>query len=521
MLQALRQNPRKQSTFGSQAIPAPTGGLNGVDALSAMPPTDAVTLDNFFPQAGYCQLRNGYASHATKCGGSTTSVETLMTYFALNGSQKLFAVANKIIYDVTAAGSASSSHSGSITSSRWQWMMFENSSATNYLLAWNGQDSPLKYDGSVWSTNKLAGSIPSSAKSVISGFQFNKRVFMCQKNSLNLWYLASQAISGTATNLPLGGVFTKGGGLIGGGSFSFDAGASVDDYLVAITNTGEAAVYAGTDPATDFVLKGVFDIGIPLGNRPIMKVGGDIIVITTKGAVPMSAMLTNDRAKASQVAVTAKIQTLFNQDAMNYQSNFGWQAFNYPKGSFVLLNVPQVQEVTAYQYVQNLITGMWCRFTNMNANCWGLLNDNLYFGSNNGTVYQADTGSQDNGGQISWDVKTAFNYCGSTRNKYFKSLQPLLLTSGIASFLGGINVDYDDVAPTGTINATAGAGAIWGSSNWDGANWAGVGILVRNWLGVGRVGTVVAARFTGAASNITVQLNGFNLAYEDMRGSFL
>lgn len=519
MLQALRANPARQANFGSFPLLAPVGGLNGVDALSAMPPTDAVTLENLFPQASYCQLRNGFAEHVTGCGGSATSVETLMTYFALDGSEKLFAVANNVIYDATATGSATSSYSASITSSKWQWINFSNTGGT-FLLAYNGQDAPLKYNGSAWSTNLLTGSIPSSARSVISAFQFNERVFLCQKNSLNLWYLASQAISGTATKLPLGGVFNKGGGLVGGGSFSFDAGASVDDYLVAITNNGEAAVYAGTNPATDFVLKGVFDIGVPIGNRPIVKVGGDLIIVTTKGAVPMSAMMSNDRAKAEQVAVTAKIQTLFNTATQNYGSNFGWQALNYPAGAYMLVNVPQVQNTTAYQYVQNVITGSWCTFTNMNANCWGLLNDGLYFGGNDGTVYHADYGLQDNGSQITWDVKTAFNYCGSNRNKYFKALQPFLVTSGTASFLGGVNVDYDDVPPTGTINATAGSVGVWGVTNWDASNWGGVGILVRPWLTVGRFGTVVAGRFLGGASNITVQLNGFNVVYETMKGTF-
>lgn len=520
MLQALRPNPAKRAVSQSVALPAPTGGLNGVNALSDMPPTDAVTLDNFFPNASYCVLRKGHAQHVTKVGSSSTSVETLMTYFALSGSEKLFAVGNNVIYNATTAGSAVSSYSTSITSSRYQWLNFTNTGGT-YLLAWNGQDKPLKYDGSTWTTNLIAGSIPSSARSVISGFQFNKRIFMCQKNSLDLWYLASVAINGTATKLPLGGVFNKGGGLIGGGSFSFDAGASVDDYLVAVTNNGEAAVYAGTDPGSDFVLKGVFDIGIPVGNRPIVKVGGDLIIITSKGAVPMSAMLSNDRAKAEQVAITAKIQTLFNAATRSYSSNFGWEALNYPMGSYLLVNVPTVTDTSAYQYVQNLITGMWCRFTGMNAVCWGLLNDEIYFGGNNGKVYKADTGTQDNGGDIMWDVKTAFNYCGSNKTKYFKAIQPLLITSGVASFLGGVNVDYDDVPPTGTISATSGGSvALWGVGKWGVNVWGGVGILVRQWLTVGRFGTVVAGRFKGAASNITVQLNGFNIGYEPVSGTF-
>lgn len=517
MLQALRANPSRQSVAALRQIPAPVGGLNAKDALSAMPPTDAVVLDNFFPEATYCELRRGYASHATGCGAA---VQTLMTYFSLDGDEELFAVADNTIWDVTTAGSAVSSYTGSIVSSKWQWLNFTNTAGT-FLLAFNGQNTPLIYAGSAWSTNSITGSITSSAN-LISGFQYNERIFLCEKNTLNLWYLASQAISGAATKLPLGGVFNKGGSLIGGGTFSFDTGIGVDDYLVVVTTNGEAAMYSGTNPASDFSLKGVFNIGVPVGNRPLVRVGGDLIVITTSGAVPMSAMIANNRAQAEQVSITAKIQELFNRAVRSYSGNFGWEAINYPKGRFIAVNIPEVEGVRQRQYVQNLITGAWCRFTGLNGNCWGLLDDDLYFGGNDGTVYHADYTRQDNGSQIEWDMKTAFNHCGSPgQNKFFKALRPFLLTSGTASFLGGVNVDYDDVAPTGQITATPGGSGVWSnaSSLWSVANWAGTGILVRDWMTVGRIGTVVAARFKGAASNISVQCNGFDLMYEKTQGS--
>lgn len=515
MLDALRPNRGRQAVGSVRQIPTPIGGLNAKDALSAMPPTDAVILDNFFPDATYCELRRGHASHATGCGAA---VQSLMTYFALNGAEKLFAGANGKIWNVTTAGSAVSSYSTSITSNKWQWLNFTNTGGT-YLLAFNGSDTPLKYDGSVWSTNSITGSISSSAN-ILSGFQYNERVFLCEKNTLNLWYLASQAISSTATKLPLGGVFNKGGGLIGGGTFSFDTGLGIDNYLVVVTNNGEAAMYSGANPATDFVLKGVFDIGVPVGNRPLVRVGGDLIVITTSGAVPMSAMIQNDRAKAATVAITDKIQTLFNRLARTVGANFGWEGIVYPKGGYLLVNVPEVDGVRQRQFVQNVITGSWCRFTGLNGNCWGLLNDDLYFGGNDGKVYHADYTRQDNGGQIPWDLKTAFNACGSPgQNKFFKALRPFLLTSGQAAFLGGVNVDYDDVAPTGQIVATPSTAGAWGTARWSISKWGGSGILVRDWLTVGRIGTTAAARFKGAASNISVQLNGFDIMYEKSQGA--
>mgnify|MGYP003649147850 CR=1 FL=1 len=516
MLQPVRPNRGRQAVSGIHNIPAPVGGLNARDALDSMDPSDALVMDNFFPEGNYTALRRGYASHGTGLGSGV--VQTLMTYNALNGSEKMFGCANNVIYDATTAGAASSAYSTSITSNKWQWTNFTNTAGT-YLLTVNGADTPLKYDGTTWSTNSLTGSISSSA-SIINLFQFKERLFFIQKNTLDLWYLASQAISGVLTKLPLGGVFENGGQIVAGGAFSFDAGTSIDNYLVVVTDNGEAAIYTGITPGSDFVLRGVYNVGVPVGNRCIVKIGGDLIIITTKGAVPLSQMINNDRSQADKVAITAKIQNLFNEATQNYSSNFGWMAISYPKSRWAVFNIPKVEGQVQTQFVQNVITGAWCRFTNMNANCWGMLNDNLYFGGNAGVVYKADTGRQDNGAQISWDLKTAFNACGSRgQNKFFKALRPLLLTSGTASFLAGINVDFDDTAPTGTVSATATTAALWGTGLWGTGLWGGLGLLVRKWLTVGRIGTTAAARFKGAADGISVQCNGFDVLYERSKGT--
>lgn len=515
MLQALRSNASRQSVAALKQIPAPVGGLNARDAPTAMPATDALIMDNFFPEGTYCALRRGHAVHAT---GLNDAVETLMTYFATDGDEQLYAVNGGKIWEVTDPGAATIIVSASFASDRWQWLNFTNTAGT-FLLIFNGVDTPYTYDGTFWGPTGITGTIPSS-NAIVSAFAYNERIFLCEKDTLNLWYLASQAVTGDAAMLPLGGVFNKGGSLIAGASFSFDSGASVDDYFVVITSNGEAVIYSGTNPASDLVSIGVFDIGIPVGNRPLVKVGGDVIVITTAGAVPMSAMVKNDKAQAERVAVTSKIQELFNRAVRNYSDNFGWEAINYPTSRYLLVNIPEIEGVRQRQYVQNVITGAWCRFTGMNAACWALLNDGLYFGGNDGKVYRADYTQEDNGFQIAWDVKTAFSHCGSPGvNKFFKALRPFLITSGASSFLGGVNVDYDNLAPTGQITASPGSSGVWGVGRWGVSKWAGAGILVRDWLTIGRIGTVVAARFKGAASNITVQLNGFDIMYEKTQGT--
>lgn len=514
MFQAIKPNLRRQAVSGVRTLPSPIGGLNARDAQADMPNTDALILDNIFPDSTFCALRRGYETHATSM---VSAVQTLMTYHALNGSEKLFAAANGKIYNATVSGGAPSAYSTSITVNKWQYINFSNTGGL-YILAVNGTDQPLKYDGSSWSTNSITGSVTQT--SLINIFQHKKRVWLIQKNSLNLWYLASVAITGAATKFPLEGVFNKGGQIVAGGTFSFDAGAGIDDYFVAVTDNGEAAIYTGTNPATDFALVGVFEVGEPLGNRCLMKVGGDMCIMTTQGAVPLSKLINTDRAKATLIAITSKIDGLFNGAARSYKANFGWQGFVYPKGAWALFNVPEIEGTRQKQFIQNLITGAWCRFTNMNANCWALLNDEIYFGGNDGKVYKADTGKQDNGSQINYEMKTAFDDCGVPgQGKFFSALRPFFLLSGAATILAGINVDFDNAAPMGSQTAPTGASGQWGSGKWGSALWGGSSILLRQWLTVGRQGTYVAAHIKGAANGVSVQINGFDILYQKSLGN--
>src|SRR5688572_13750123 len=82
------------------AVPAPVGGWNARDGLDGMKPTDAIVLDNWYPDETVCRVRKGFDGHVTGFGNK---VETLMSWRGLSSS-KLFAAAGTAIYDATSAG---------------------------------------------------------------------------------------------------------------------------------------------------------------------------------------------------------------------------------------------------------------------------------------------------------------------------------------------------------------------------------------------------------------------------------
>lgn len=508
MFAAAVADPRyrgRRKVSGTYNLPAPTGGLNVRDSFTDMEEKDAVEMTNVFPEANYVAVRKGYASWTT---GLTDPVHSLMTWNGLNGVDKLFAGAGTSIWTGD-GGTASASVTG-LTNVDFQWTCLKNSGGM-YLLVVNGADSMRAYNGSVWSTPVITVATSSTFVNVC---QFKERLWFATKDSLDLYYLPAQAIAGAAVLFPMGSVFRRGGYVIGLGSFSNDAGEGPDDYFTIVTNNGEVAVYQGTDPdsANTWSLVGRFDVGMPIGRRCTVRLNGDLGVITQDGVVSMQAALRFDRASIQRATITGKIQTLFSQLATDYKSNFGWSPCVYPRARYMIVNVPEIEDMTQTQLVMNTITGSWCKFTGMDAGCWGVANDLLYFGGNDGVIYQADIGYLDNlTDNIPWAIQTAWQMPAGATNKIFTAVRPVLLVGTGVEFAITVNVDFQSVAPTGTLAALApdNSTMVW-PWVWPGV-WGGQTILDQRWQSAGAIGTWASVNITGTVRDGPMQANSFDL----------
>lgn len=500
---AREAEPRKGQVAQSYSLPAPTGGLNARDAYTDMAADDAVGLVNVFPEANYVAVRKGFAPWATDMADP---VQTLMVWNGLTGSDKLFAVAGTSIWDATASGAATEEVTA-LANAKFQWTTMQNSGGL-WLVAVNGADDVQLYDGSAWSTAVITGV---SADTLINLCSFKRRLWFVQEDSLDLYYLATEAIQGAATAFPLGSVFRRGGYIMAIGSFSRDAGEGPDDFLTIVTNNGEVAVYQGTDPdsAETWSLVGMFDIGKPIGRRCMTRLNGDLTIITQDGVISMQATLQFDRSAGQKAAITAKIQTLFSQYAQRYRLNFGWQPCVYPKSRYLIVNVPAFPDLSQSQLVMNTVTGSWTQFQGMDAGCWAVANDLLYFGGNAGTVYQADSGYLDNGSAIPFSCRTAWQMHNGATNKQFTAVQPVMLTGGAAAFAIQVDVDFQTTTPTGYSNSPGVNGMTWAWA-WPGT-WAGVDILDARWQSVGSIGTWSSINIAGSVNGAALQMNAFNL----------
>jgi hypothetical protein len=152
----------KKFSAKTASVPAPIGGWNGRDSLAQMAPTDAVQMINWYPTPTDVTMRKGYTVVST---GITGAVHSLMNYNKATSGYNLFAAAGTVIYD--AKPSPATSVFTGITNDKFQHVNITNT-AGHFLVACNGVDPTLIYDGTAWfkvATTTTAQTISSITKS--------------------------------------------------------------------------------------------------------------------------------------------------------------------------------------------------------------------------------------------------------------------------------------------------------------------------------------------------------------------
>ena len=134
----------KKFSAKTASVPAPIGGWNGRDSLAQMAPTDAVQMVNWYPTPTDVTMRKGYTVVST---GITGAVHSLMNYNKATSGYNLFAAAGTVIYD--AKPSPATSVFTGITNDKFQHVNITNT-AGHFLVACNGVDPTLIYDGTAW-----------------------------------------------------------------------------------------------------------------------------------------------------------------------------------------------------------------------------------------------------------------------------------------------------------------------------------------------------------------------------------
>lgn len=435
-------------------LPAPTGGWNTRDAEGNMSPEDAVIMDNAIPDVGKVRSRWGYTQAAT---GASGNVESLFSYEA-GSVAELISASGSNIYKGT-AGALTSIGSG-FSNARWDGANFN----ANLLLV-NGVDTPQKFDGSTLSAMTITGS-GLTASNLNGVTVFKNFVFYWDDRAQDFWYTSLNTIEGTVTKFPLSRVGTFGGNLVKIATWNVDGGDGVDDLVVFFMSSGEAIVYQGTDPgdATAWALVGVYKTGAPISKRAVTKLGSDLALVVNGDFV-----LFSDIFRKGKLATSAtKLSGAISRAVQNYSSNFGWGVILYPRGNLLMINVPLNTNGKYHQYVVNNLTGAAARFTGIEARCWCVHQNLLYFGGNT-IIFQADNGLKDDTDAIGVDIQQAYSTFEQPYVKTIYTIDPVHTADGNVT----VNVDmgYDfGRSILSQVIASESVGTPWGSP-W-GSDWS-------------------------------------------------
>ena len=361
-------------------------------------------------------------------------------------------------------------------------------------------------DATVMGTYTVNGITGINSNTFVNVNLFKNRLYFCVNNSLSFWYLDVNSISGTATEFPLGSVFRNGGYIQAMGTWTLDAGYGVDDFAVYVTSMGEIVVYKGADPNTidTWAMVGLWQMGQTFNRKCFFKWGGDLLLLTQDGLVPLTAGLQSSRLDP-RVNLTDKIFYAVSLACSSYYANFGWQINYLAEANMLIFNIPTDYGIE--QYVMNTINKSWARFTGINAYCFVVAgNESMYFGGD-GFVGQFFNGYSDNGANINGTCQQAYNYFGTQGQlKRFTLVRPIFQTdNGMPTVLCGISTDFETIPLVNQIafNPASSQIGTWDTSKWDQTNWGGGLVITKYWQGVTGLG------FSGAI-NLNVASQGID-----------
>lgn len=335
-----------------QYYPPPVGGLNLIVPQTMLAPTEALALSNAVPLSDRITPRPGMANHITTDFANT--VKALHIYAAVGGTSTLWATTSNGVFNVTTSGAAPAA-SIALTNGETIGAVL-STGAQNYLTLVNGTDSMVQYDGATWTSTATVGGGVINTNTFSYVEVYRQRIYFIVENTTRLVYLNANSVTGGGTNYDTAAIFRRGGYLLAMSTWTIDGGTGPDDHLCLLTSEGEIAVFAGNDPAS-WSYKGTYYVGRPVGKRPLLKFGGDLLYLTEAGVYPLSKALlvaTLDRSSA----ITDKINPYYTSLAATNRTAWSNSAVINSKVPFLLVNVS-----TGTLLIMNTQTRAWATWS--------------------------------------------------------------------------------------------------------------------------------------------------------------
>lgn len=495
----------------------PVKGLNFRSPAISLDPREALVLDNVLPKASSGELRAGYVDYVTGIPGSINTMTPFIGNL-LEDSRTFAFNDNGEVFDVTFP---TTTPEVLVKTDQidgvWDYANSQGG-AENYMIV-------VSPNGGYWTYSKSEGfkqreiTGDGAGKRFVSVFNWKDRVWLIEENSSKAYYLGIGAIQGEAKMFDFGPVMNQGGYLNFGSNWTFNAGYDIDDYLVLVSTSGEVIVYKGYNPdsADTFTLQGVWYIGkTPKGNKCFTQYGGEMLIMSALGVVPVSKLVNGAVASDFQVA-SANIQPVLKDVFNTYSNTYGWDMEMIYNQNFVMLKTPQKSNGRHVYWVMNVQTGAWGNVSGMPMNCSIQVVDDLYFGTTDGRVCKAFIGDTDGasidgtpGRPIIGRYMGGFNDFETPTNlKIYQMARPIFLANDNPRVGVSMAVEYEAKMPSVDAGFSGETGGRFDVDKWNECVWSGGTNTYAAWCGLQGMGYygALSISFTGPAATQYIATN--------------
>ncbi|MEL6277955.1 MAG: hypothetical protein AAFR28_03615 [Pseudomonadota bacterium] len=429
-------------------------------------------MECLFPTRDAVRIMRGSTKTADIGSGS---VRRLMTYKS-GATETFFAADATSVHDIStaAADTPTTAAITGLAAGEYAWAQIGTSGGQFGVLSkLNTTDAPRIYDGSSWSTMSVTGATATDLGYV---WLFKNRLWFVEHGTATLRALPVDSIGGAVVTLQLRAVFQRGSSALFGASWSGDSGEGLDDRLVIVGDTGEVLVYALTDPTDPATISliGRYEITPPLGPNAHFQVGGDLVIATLDGMVPLSQVIARDSARVSLAAISRPIEPAWRaQVAASSRATAPWSVVKWDAENMALVSLPHATSPVVYGF--NVETNAWFSRPGWDAQAWGVFGDALYFGDSSGNILRAEVGGSDNGALYTARLTPAFQTLGNAAQHKECSMIRATLRGRVTNINPRLSVavDWDDdtfpSAPSAAVESAA--AALWDSGVWDLSAW--------------------------------------------------
>jgi hypothetical protein len=506
--------PQVSQKHQAITLPAPSLGMMDSDNLAYMKPGSAAVLDNWVPTLRGIKLRGGYIRYCDLHALDTTVPPVPSTLrlpvisafdYVDNSVSRIFAANANKLFDVSAAVPVvvrSGHSSGNYVASQ-----MANASGNHMLIANEAGDYLMHYSGTAWTTfnasqittNPIVTPPPTCATGLNLTYvcKYRGRYFFIEGGTMNIWYLPLNAHQGQLNLVPLAGSTSKGGKLLFCASWSIDAGDGIDDKICFVTNLGEVLIFTGSDPsnASNWRQEGRYQIPKPMGMNAHIQLGGDLLIATVDGIVPLSSAITKDAEQLNLASITANIRSMWRNEAI-IKNVMPWTMMRWDEYGGMFCAWPGGIAGRRHCGVVNTATLAWCRF-DWDATCFMKLRDSMFFGTQDGLIMQADRTGYDDGKPYVCTMVGAWGIFGQqAQNKTWSQARVSFTAREGEPFVPQITActDYVIELPTPPHAGTdPGPLDVWDQGLWNHMKWDAPALpspTVRNtgWVSIGATG---------------------------------